>query len=42
MIDIQPMPAPGDPPERWNWDSPILVSPHSHTRLYFGSQRALA
>jgi hypothetical protein len=20
---IQPQPAPGDPPERWNWDSPI-------------------
>jgi photosystem II stability/assembly factor-like uncharacterized protein len=39
MLDIQPVPAPGDPPERWNWDSPLLVSPHSHTRLYFGSQR---
>jgi photosystem II stability/assembly factor-like uncharacterized protein len=39
FIDIQPVPAPGDPPERWNWDAPILVSPHSHTRLYFGSQR---
>ena len=39
FIDIQPMPAPGDPPERFNWDAPILVSPHSNTRLYFGSQR---
>ncbi|MGB6991931.1 MAG: glycosyl hydrolase [Thermoanaerobaculia bacterium] len=39
LIDIQPLPAPGDPPERWNWDSPVLVSPHSSTRLYFGSQR---
>ncbi len=38
-IDIKPQPAPGDPPERWNWDSPILVSPHSSDRLYFGSQR---
>ena len=39
LIDIQPMPAPEDPPERFNWDAPILVSPHSNTRLYFGSQR---
>jgi photosystem II stability/assembly factor-like uncharacterized protein len=39
LIGIKPVPAPGEPPERWNWDSPIIVSPHSHTRLYFGSQR---
>ncbi|MDP5052419.1 MAG: glycosyl hydrolase, partial [Congregibacter sp.] len=38
-VFIQPQPAPGDPPERFNWDSPILVSPHSPTRLYFASQR---
>lgn len=38
-ISIQPQPAPNDPPERWNWDSPILISPHNHERLYFGSQR---
>ena len=39
VIDIQPQPAPNDPPERWNWDSPILISPHDHKTLYFGSQR---
>ncbi|EAQ96586.2 WD40/YVTN/BNR-like repeat-containing protein [Congregibacter litoralis] len=38
-VFIQPQPAPGEPPERFNWDSPILVSPHSPTRLYFASQR---
>jgi len=38
-LDIQPQPAPGDPPERWNWDAPVLVSPHAPHRLYFGSQR---
>ncbi len=38
-IQIQPQPEPGDPPERWNWDSPILVSPHDSDRLYFASQR---
>lgn len=35
---IQPQEAAGQPPLRWWWDSPILISPHSHTRLYFGSQ----
>lgn len=39
VINIQPQPAPQDPPERWNWDSPVLVSPHNSDRLYFGSQR---
>jgi photosystem II stability/assembly factor-like uncharacterized protein len=24
---------------RWNWDSPLIVSPHSPRRLYFGGER---
>jgi len=36
---VQPQPEKGEAPPRWNWDSPLLISPHSHTRLYFGSQR---
>ncbi len=39
VIGIRPLPAPGDPPERWNWDSPLLVSPHSPSRIYYASQR---
>ena len=39
VIHIQPQGAPGDPIERWNWDSPIFVSQHEPTRLYFASQR---
>lgn len=39
VLNIQPQPAPNDPPERWNWDSPILVSPHDSKTLFFGSQR---
>lgn len=39
VLNIQPQPEPNDPPERWNWDSPIQISPHHHKRLYFGSQR---
>lgn len=38
-IKIKPSPAPNDPPERFNWDSPIIVSPHDSKTLYFGSQR---
>lgn len=36
---IQPQPREGEDFERYNWDAPILVSPHSPTRLYFASQR---
>jgi hypothetical protein len=39
VLNIQPQPAPNDPPERFNWDSPILISPHDNKTLYFGSQR---
>ncbi len=39
ILNIQPQAGPGDAPERWNWDSPILISPHNSNRLYFGSQR---
>jgi photosystem II stability/assembly factor-like uncharacterized protein len=38
-VYIQPQPQPGDPIERFNWDAPILVSPHSPKRLYYASQR---
>jgi len=36
---IQPQPGQGESYERFNWDAPILVSPHSPTRLYFASHR---
>lgn len=39
VVDIQPQPAPGDPIERFNWDAPILVSPHQPSTIYFASQR---
>jgi photosystem II stability/assembly factor-like uncharacterized protein len=38
-IGIQPQPARTDDPYRWNWDSPFIVSPHSHTRLYFAADK---
>ena len=38
-VGIQPQPQPGEDPSRWNWDTPLILSPHSHTRLYHASQR---
>jgi photosystem II stability/assembly factor-like uncharacterized protein len=38
-VFIQPQAREGDPYERFNWDAPILISPHNPTRLYFASQR---
>ena len=39
QVLIQPHEAPGDAPLRWNWDSPLVLSPHKTTRLYFAAQR---
>jgi photosystem II stability/assembly factor-like uncharacterized protein len=36
---IQPQAAKGDDPLRWNWDSPLIISPHNPRRLYFAAQR---
>ena len=36
-INIKPIEAKGEPPLRWNWDAPLIVSPHDHLRLYFGA-----
>ncbi len=36
---LQPLEGKGEPPLRWNWDSPLIISPHSHTRLYFGANK---
>ncbi|MCM8570079.1 glycosyl hydrolase [Gramella jeungdoensis] len=38
-VAIQPQPEYGEDYERFNWDSPILVSPHKASRIYFASQR---
>ncbi len=37
-ISIKPQAEMGGPALRWNWDSALRISPHSNTRLYFGSQ----
>ncbi len=37
LMGIQPRESAGEPPFRWNWDSPLIISPHAHTRLYFAA-----
>jgi photosystem II stability/assembly factor-like uncharacterized protein len=36
---IKPKERKGEKAYRWNWDSPLLISPHSHTRLYFAANK---
>lgn len=36
-VDIKPREKPGEPGLRWNWDSPLLISPHNRKRLYFAA-----
>ena len=38
-IGIQPQPGRDEDPPRWNWDTPFIISPHSHTRLYIASDK---
>ncbi|MDH3455565.1 MAG: glycosyl hydrolase [Gemmatimonadota bacterium] len=37
-IDIKPRAAREGPPLRWNWDSALLISPHSAARVYYSAQ----
>ncbi|MDJ0760190.1 MAG: hypothetical protein QNJ19_12365 [Woeseiaceae bacterium] len=38
-VYIRPQAAEGDPPERYNWDAPILISPHDSKTIYAATQR---
>ena len=39
QVLVQPQASIGEPHERFNWDAPILVSPHDPATLYFASYR---
>lgn len=38
-VYIRPQASADEEEERFNWDSPILISPHNPARLYFASKR---
>ncbi len=38
-FSIKPQPRKGEMTYRWNWNTPILLSPHAHTRLYIAANK---
>jgi photosystem II stability/assembly factor-like uncharacterized protein len=38
-VYIRPQAREGEAPDRYNWDAPILISPHDSATLFFGTQR---
>ncbi len=38
ITSIKPQEGKGDPPYRWNWDTPLIVSPHAN-RLYAAANK---
>ena len=40
-VDIQPQPAAGEPPYKWNWDSPLLISAFDNNTLYLAANKLM-
>jgi len=40
-VDIQPQPKAGEPPYKWNWDSPLIISPHDNKTLYLAANKLM-
>ena len=38
-VYIAPQPPSGEDEYRWNWNTPLLISPHDPSRLYYGAER---
>lgn len=36
---ITPQPKSGEERFRWNWNSPLLISPHNSKRIYYGAEK---
>ncbi len=39
VLGIQPQQGKNEAPLRWQWDSPILISPFNHNTVYFGANK---
>ncbi|KPK86329.1 MAG: glycosyl hydrolase [Bacteroides sp. SM23_62_1] len=39
VIDIQPQPRKEEDTYKWNWNTPLITSPHSSTRLYCAANK---
>lgn len=40
-VDIQPQPNAGEPPYKWNWDSPLIISEHDNKTLYLAANKLM-
>ncbi len=38
-LNIKPQPRKGEETYKWNWDAPLIISPHSNTRLYTAANK---
>ncbi len=38
-LQITPMPGADENNYKWNWNSPLIISPHNPHRLYYGAER---
>jgi len=38
-LAITPQPGADENAYKWNWNSPLIVSPHNSSRLYFGAEK---
>ncbi len=38
-LSITPQPGADENAYKWNWNSPLIISPHNHERLYYGAER---
>ncbi|MGB0403618.1 MAG: VPS10 domain-containing protein [Salibacteraceae bacterium] len=38
-VDIKPQPNKDEAAFRWNWDAPLIISPHNNKRLYFAANK---
>lgn len=38
---IKPQPGKDEAAYRWNWDAPLLISPHNNKRLYFAANKLM-
>jgi photosystem II stability/assembly factor-like uncharacterized protein len=37
-LAITPMPGADEKAYNWNWNAPLIISPHDHKRLYYGAE----
>ena len=38
-VDIRPEPLKGELTFKWNWDTPLIISPYNHNRLYTAANK---